>query len=96
MTARNFNTLRAFRTLEASGIENRQAEAIVTVMNRQDLVTKPDLESAVTVLRTDFESLRADFATFRADLYRALWIQGVGVVAVIGVLIAISGALKLL
>lgn len=71
MITRPFDTLKAVRTLEASGIESGQAEAIVTVVNREDLATK-------------------------ADLYRALWIQGVSIVAVIGALFSIAAPLKLL
>ena len=35
---------------------------------------------------------KADNAALRADLYRALWIQGAGIVAVIGSLMVIAGA----
>ena len=38
---------------------------------------------------------KADLAEFRADIYRALWIQGVGIVAIVGGFIAIAAALKL-
>lgn len=82
MTTRTFDTLEAVRILEASGVESAQAEAIVTVMNRQDLATKADLEALRVGLR--------------ADLYHALWVQGMGVVIMIGSFIAIAGALKLL
>ena len=35
---------------------------------------------------------KAENAALRADLYRALWIQGAGIVAVIGSLMVIAGA----
>ena len=39
---------------------------------------------------------RADLAELRADIYRALWIQGTGIVLIIGGFIAIAAALKLI
>ena len=38
------------------------------------------------VTKADFAELRADFAGFRADLYRALWIQGGAIVAILAAL----------
>ena len=65
---------------------------------------RTDLDSAIAGLRADLDSatagLRADLdsavAGLRADFYRALWIQGVSIVTLIGGLIAIAAALKLL
>lgn len=56
--------------LGASGVEAAQAAAHAAAMrdSRADLATKMDLAR-----------LRSDM---RADLYRALWIQGAGLVAV--------------
>ena len=84
MTATTFDTLKAARELEAAGFERRQAEAIVSVQREagEPLATRADLDTAVAVLR--------------ADIYRALWIQGVGIVAVVGGLIAIAAGLELL
>ena len=64
MSIATFDTHAAVRNLEASGVETRQAEAIVNAMasaagaNRDELVT-------------------------RGELYKALWIQGAGIVAVL-------------
>lgn len=84
MSTAAFDTLTAVQNLEASGFERRQAEAIATAINHGDerVATKADLD----VLES----------RIRADLYRALWIQGVGIVAVIGGFIAIAASLKLL
>ena len=56
--------------------------------------TKADSERLETTLRGEFEQrmdrhearIRAEFANFRADMYRALWIQGAGIVAVVAAL----------
>ena len=84
MSTAAFDTLTATQDLEAAGIERRQAEAIARVVNHGD-------ERAAT--KVDLDALES---RMRADLYRALWIQGVGIVAVIGGFIAIAASLKLL
>ena len=82
MTASTFDTLTAARALKAAGIEPEHAEAIAEGMRQaatadhDELATKGDLAS----LRAD---LKADNASLRADLYRALWIQGGAIVAIL-------------
>ena len=83
MSTAAFDTLTAVQNLEASGFERRQTEAIATAINHGD-------ERAAT--KADLDVLES---RIRADLYRALWIQGVGIVAVIGGFIAIAASLKL-
>ena len=82
MTASTFDTLSAAQGLEAAGIERKHAEAIAKVVNHGDerAATKADLDAAI--------------AGLRADLYRALWIQGAGLVAIVGGFIAIAASLK--
>lgn len=84
MSTAAFDTLTAVQNLEASGFERRQAEAIATAINHGD---------ERTATKADLDALES---RIRADLYRALWIQGVGIVAVIGGFIAIAASLKLL
>ena len=36
------------------------------------------------------DMLRTELAGLRADMYRALWIQGVGIVAVVGGIVGIA------
>ena len=58
------------------------AAAIAHTVNQavgDNLATKTDLTAAVTELR--------------AELYRALWIQGAGIVGVLGTLLAIATAI---
>ena len=75
-----FDTHLAVRRLEASGIETRQAEAIVAEMrdaagvDLTDFATKADLADFAT---------KTDLAVLRADMYRALWIQGGAIVAIL-------------
>ncbi len=75
MTGTTFDSLTAARDLEAAGFERRQAEALAKAMrdvagaDREEFATKADLTTAVAVLR--------------ADLYRALWIQGGAIVAIL-------------
>ena len=78
MTASTFDTLSAAQDLEAAGSERRQAEAIAKAINHGDerAATKADLATAIA-------ELKADNASLRADLYRALWIQGGAIVAIL-------------
>ena len=89
MLATAFDPLAAARDLKATGFEQEQAEAlaaqlrVVAGTDHADLATKADL----AVLRVDLENYRAetkaDIAALRADLYRALWIQGGAIVAIL-------------
>lgn len=49
-----------------------------------------DFERFQATMKSDFErfqaTMRAEFANFRADMYRALWIQGAGIVAIVAAL----------
>ena len=79
MNATSFDTLAAPDRLRDAGFDDGQARAIVEVHRAAG-------EQVAT---------KADLAELRADIYRALWIQGVGIVAIVGGFIAIVGALKL-
>ena len=92
MSTSTFDTLDAMRRLEQAGMERAQAEATVeTIREAQaELATRADLRSDLAALEY---SLRSALSDLRADLYRALWIQGAGIVAIIGAFIAIAAAL---
>ena len=77
MAASTFDTLAAADELRDAGFDEKQARAIVGIQ-----------QNARTELAT-----RADLAELRADIYRALWIQGTGIVVIIGAFIAIAAAL---
>ena len=80
MASTSFDTQAAVSALRDSGLDEGPAIAIVnTVRDAQsaslaEVATRADLEASV--------------ARLRADLYRALWIQGAGLVAI---QIAIAG-----
>ena len=84
MAVSTFDTLKAMHDLVRAGIDQEHAEAIVSIHSNagEELVTRNDLKTAV--------------AEIRADLYRALWIQGTGVVVILGTIVAVAAALKLL
>ena len=42
------------------------------------------------ILTTELAGLRGELYQFRADLYRALWIQGTAIVAVVGGIIGLA------
>ena len=52
-----------------------------------EVVTKSDIEQHEASTKADFgrfeAAMKAGLANLRADMYRALWIQGVGVVAIV-------------
>ena len=66
-----FDTLSATRKLEEAGLEARQAEAIVTTICSvlEPAVTKPELDSALSGVKT--------------DLYRAMGVQAFAIVGLI-------------
>ena len=80
--ATTFNPLEAARDLEAAGVERKQAEAHAealrqaAIAGRDEFATKADL----TELRAE---LRADLAGLEARMYRALWIQGGAIIAIL-------------
>lgn len=61
---------------------------------RLETTMRADSERLETTLRGEFERrmdrhearIRAEFANFRAQMYRALWIQGAGIVTIVAAL----------
>ena len=83
MASATFDTQAAVAALRDSGLDEGPAIAIVNTL-RDALGTS--LDEVAT--KADLAVVRADLAVLRAALYRALWIQGAGLV---GVQIAIAG-----
>ena len=81
MTATTFNPLEAARDLEAAGVERKQAEAHAEALRQAATADRDEFTT-----KADFAELRADLAGLRADLYRALWIQGGAIVAILAAL----------
>ena len=94
-----FDALAASQELREAGVENRQAEAIAAAMRRAatasrgGLATKADLDVLGARVDAGFADLRADIAASEARIYRALWIQGAGVVAVMTGFVSIAAIL---
>ena len=82
MTATTFNPFAAARDLEAAGIERRQAEAHAEVLRQAVTADRDELATKAGLDRLDGK-LEARLAELRADLYRALWIQGGAIVAIL-------------
>ena len=95
MSSSTFDTLDAMRRLEQAGMERAQAEATVETIReaQSELATKADLQFGLTALE---HRLHTALAELRADLYRALWIQGAGIVAINSAFIAAAAALGLI
>ncbi len=72
------------RTLEAAGFSSAQADALTDAMDAR-------LHTGESGVATNGELHRA-VDGLRAEIYRALWVQGVGIVAVVGVLLAVAKA----
>ena len=88
------------RQAEAIAAAIRRAAAA----GREGLATKADLDvlgarvdAGLASMRSDLNSglagLRADIAAWEARIYRALWIQGAGVVAVMAGFVSIAAIL---
>ena len=78
MSATTFNPLEAARDLEAAGVERKQAEAHAEAL-RQAATARHSRGSG----NRDELATKTDFAELRADLYRALWIQGGAIIAIL-------------
>ena len=75
MTTITFDTRKAVRNLKAVGFEEPQADAIVDTLG--------DAFSDTVATRLDIAGLETRIADLKAEMFRALWIQGAGIVALI-------------
>ena len=76
-----------FDTLKNAGFTDEQSAAIVFAIQasiKGKLLTKSDLTGVAT---------KSAISEFRADIYRALWIQGIGVVIATAVLVGVVNAI---
>ena len=87
MAAPTFDTHDAVRKLRGAGVDEQAAGGIVEVVQEatSPLVTRD-------ILRLELGELRSELHEFRSEMYRALWIQGAGIVAAISGLGAIAVA----
>ena len=90
MSAAPFDTFSAARALEAAGVDRTQAEAIASAIGHaSESATKADISRLTSELANFRTEVEARFAGLEARMYRALWVQG-------GAIVAIVTALKLL
>ena len=80
MNGTAFDTLAAAKALREAGFENRQAESVAGVMRHATRLRGCRLADQGTL------ATKADLAALKARLYRALWMQGAGLVAVMAAL----------
>ena len=70
MASTAFNPLEAVRDLEAAGVERRQAEAHAEALRKAVIADR------------DESATKADLAALEGRFYRALWVQGAGIVII--------------
>ena len=96
MDATAYNALATARRLREAGFDQEQAETIADELrgaataDRDTLATKADIESTradIQATKVEIRATRADIeaavAGLEARLYRALWVQGGGIVAIV-------------
>ena len=97
-----FDTERAARRLADAGMEERAANGVADVMvdatsglatETSLLELRAELREGFAEMRADIAESRAEAAEFRADIYRALWIQGLGILAGTAAIVTIIIAL---
>ena len=98
MDASAFDTLAAADELRGAGFDDKQVRAIIEFHRRaaEPLATRADLKATRADLKATRADLKADLKALEGRLYRALWLQGTGIVLVNGSFIAIAAALRLL
>ena len=93
MNRSTFDTLTAARELQAAGMQDDQAEAVVTAISHahSDQVTAGDLAVTAADIRADLAAtaadFRADLAGLETRIARAMLVQsGVTIAATVGLL----------
>ncbi len=83
LATHTLGTHATIRELEDAGMDSRQPEAVVASISRSDaeLAAKADLKAGII-------DLKAEIANLKSEVFRALWIQGAGLV---GIQLAIAG-----
>ncbi|MDE0294457.1 MAG: hypothetical protein OXH92_09350 [Bryobacterales bacterium] len=89
MATITFDTREAVRNLTAAGFAEEQADAVVDTLAgafSDTVATKADIAE----VKAEIANLKTEIASVKAEMFRALWIQGAGLV---GVQLAIAGLL---
>ncbi len=92
MEAAELGTLPTVRQLEEAGFQPEQADMLASAFDQiagfnreigKDLWDIKDYVKTHTATRSDIAELRADMAEMKADMFRALWLQGGALAALI-------------
>ena len=75
MATITFDTRKAVRNLQAAGFAEVQADAMV------DTLAEAFTDTVAT--KTDIAEVKTDIANLKAEVFRALWIQGAGIVGLV-------------
>ena len=93
MVSRLFDTYRAVNALKEAGFPDEQAVAVVDTIGGAmtgGLATKADLAEVKAELKGDVASVKTDLAEFKSELYRHLWLMGMGLVTLnVGLTVAL-------
>ena len=88
-----FDTYRAVNALKEAGFADDQAVAVVDTIGGAltgGLATKTDLVEVKAELKADVAAVKADVAEFKGELYRHLWLMGMGLVTLnVGLTVAL-------
>ncbi len=78
----------ALRKLESVGFTSAQADALDDAIEARlhDGSDRVAMQSNLDTLRA---AMKSDLDALRAEMYRALWIQGTGIVTMVGVMIGV-------
>ena len=93
MVSSLFDTYRAVNALKEAGFPDEQAVAVVDTIGGAmtgGLATKADLTEVKAELKGDVASVKTDLAEFKSELYRHLWLMGMGLVTLnVGLTVAL-------
>ena len=96
MNAIAFDTLDATKTLRGAGVDERMAEAIVSVVQRtvelpptDHLATRVQVDAQFEAVRVQIDGLTKRFDDLKATVYAAVGFQTVGLVGVAAFLYAV-------
>ncbi len=90
-----FDTERAARRLADAGLDERAANGVADVVGSatDGLATEASLESGLHALETSLLEVKSSIAALEARIYRALWLQGMGILAGTAAIVTIINVL---
>lgn len=86
MTTVTFDTRKAVRNLQAAGFAEVQADAMVDTLAEaftDTVASKADIDRLEASTKADIAEVKAEIGRLEGKVFRALWIQGVGIVGLV-------------